>query len=156
MGAASMEGIALRATHTQSTPLRADLAAFAAIVCLTLTTAISVSLVRLALASHQQVEREHWRLQSTWLAESGLSRAAARLRADADYSGEDWTPAEIGPEKQDGRVTIKVAADPQDAARVVITATADFPADPTDRVRTTRTLTLARPSEPPAPQPSED
>ena len=144
------------ATQIDQRNRRGGGALIVAIVCLTLTTAISVSLVRLALASHQQVEREHWRLQSAWLAESGLSRAAAQWRADDDYTGEDWAPAEIGPEKQGGLVTIKVTADPQDAARVVITATADFPADPTDRVRTTRTLTLTRRSDPPAPQPSED
>jgi type II secretory pathway component PulK len=144
------------ATHIDQLNRRGGVALIVAIICLTLTTAISVSLVRLALASHQQVEREHWRLQSAWLAESGLSRAASRLNDDADYVGEDWTTAGIGPENRDGLVTIKVAADPLDAARVVITATADFPTDPTDRVRTTRTLTLARHSDPPAPQPSED
>jgi hypothetical protein len=127
-----------------------------AIICLTLMTATSVSLVRLALASHQQVEREHWRVQSAWLAESGLLRAVAQCRANADYAGEDWASTEIGPGRRGGLVTIKVAADPGDASRVVITATADFPADPTDRVRTTRTLTLSRHSPPPAPQPSED
>ena len=146
----------LRTTTHDPDDRRNGVALIVAIVCLTLTAAITVSLVRLALASHQQVAREHWRLQSVWLAESGLSRAAARWRTDVDYSGEDWAPTEIGPEKLDGLVTIKVAADPRDAARVIITATADFPADPTDRVRATRTLTLSRRSEPPAPQPSED
>ncbi len=127
-----------------------------AIICLTLTSAMAVSLVRLALVSHQQAERDGWRMQSVWLAESGLARAAARLRENAGYRGEQWTPSDIGAVGENGTVLITVAAAGDDHAKLTITATADFPDHPTDRVRTTRTLTITRGDETDAPPSSED
>ncbi len=127
-----------------------------AIICLTLTSAMAVSLVRLALVSHRQTERDQWQVQSVWLAESGLSRAVARLRTNGDYRGEQWAPTDIGATGESGSVLIAVADDTDDETRLTITATADFPDDPTDRVRTTRTLTITSGDETNSPQFSEE
>ncbi len=113
-----------------------------AVICLTLLSAITISLVRLSMVSQQQVERDQWRLQSAWLAESGLLRAVAQLDAGESIATEDWTPTEISPAAQTGRVATTITTDPEDETRLTITATADFPDHPTDRVRTTRIRTI--------------
>lgn len=126
---------------------RSGVAMIVAIICLTLASAMAISLVQLTLASQQQAAREQWRLQSAWLAESGLARGAVRLRGDAVYNGETWTVDDLGAARERGIVTMTVDSGAEEDAHVTITAVADFPAAPAapaDRVRTTRTLTIRR------------
>ncbi|MCA9024719.1 MAG: pilus assembly PilX N-terminal domain-containing protein [Planctomycetaceae bacterium] len=123
---------------------RRGAAMIVAVVCLTLLSAITISLVRLSLASQQQVERDQWRLQSAWLAESGLLRAVAHVEVGQPVESEHWTPTGIGPMAHAGRVTTTVTPDPDNEARLIVTVTADFPDHPTDRVRTTRVRTIIR------------
>ncbi len=134
----------LRKSHRRRRQNRRGTAMIIAVVCLTLLAALTVSLVRLALAAQQQVVREQWRLQSVWLAESALNRAAVQLDEGGEVATDDWTPTDIGPSALSGRVTIAVEADPNDETRLTLTATADFPDHPIDRVRTTRVRTLTR------------
>jgi len=123
---------------------RSGTALIVAVICLTLLSAITISLVRLSRISQHQAERDQWRLQSAWLAESAINRAASQLDTGNDIEREDWTPTEIGPSAQTGRVAITVTSAPDDETRLTITATADFPDHPTDRVRTTRVRTITR------------
>lgn len=123
---------------------RAGTAMIVAVVCLTLLAAITVSLVRLAVASQQQVEREGWRLQSAWLAESALNRAIARIDKVENWDSDEWTPTGIGPANSSGRTTTTLTPDPEDESQVIMTVVADFPDHPTDRVRTTRSRTVSR------------
>jgi len=116
-----------------------------AIVALMLISTICFSLVRWALAAQQQAERQHWQLQSMWLAESALSHAATRLRSDPNYPGDEWRTADLTDVPTASRVDVRVDADPQDDQRRIITVTADVPDDPTDRVRTQRTMTYRLP-----------
>ncbi|MGD9855535.1 MAG: hypothetical protein AB7U20_11365 [Planctomycetaceae bacterium] len=137
-------------------PRRAGTAMIVAIICLTLTSAMAVSLVRLALASHEQADREGWRLQSVWLAESGLRRAAARLEGGDEYAGEMWAVDDLGAAHEGGRVAITITEDAENGARLTITAIADFPLDPDDRIRTTRTLTFPRDTQITASSPTKE
>jgi len=119
-------------------------------VALVLVTAICFSLVRITLSAAEQAERQHWRRQSMWLADSALIQAAARLRIDAEFTGEVWElalPGETG--EVPGRVVVEIAEPPDNPQGRTITATAEFPLHATDRVRTTRTLTLALVPAPP-------
>lgn len=129
---------------------RTGTALIVAIVALVLVTAICFSLVRITLSAAEQAERQHWRRQSMWLADSALNQAAARLRIDAEFTGEVWelaVPGETG--EVPGRIVVKVAPAPENPHERTITATAEFPLHATDRVRTTRTLTLALVPAPP-------
>ena len=108
-----------------------------AVVAVLLVSLIGAALLRLAVAHQRQVRREHSRLQADWLAEAGLSRAAARLAADPGYSGETW---EVPPDDLGGRdagvVTISIDRDADGAPAA--TAVAEFPRDTVSRVRATR------------------
>ena len=131
-------------SRTQSTHPRAGTAMIVAVVCLTLLAAITISLVRLAFASQQYIEREGWRIQSVWLAESALHRAAVRIESGEAEDTDEWSPEGIGRTSDRGHVVTVLTVDPDDESRVTITATADFPHHPTDRVRSTRSLTMTR------------
>src|SRR4051812_26209456 len=61
------------------------------LVCLLISTMLLASLLKLALMHDGQSEHVLLRLQTAWLAESGLERAAERLAAGPAYNGETWT-----------------------------------------------------------------
>lgn len=96
-----------------------------AMVALIVSTAVTLSMVRSALAERALVLSEADRMQTDWLVEAGLERAAARLASEPDYSGEVWKPtaAEF---PIDGNatvtITIQTAADPAGGRRVTATA----------------------------------
>lgn len=130
---------------------RRGTAMIVAIVALVLTTAICFSLVRITLAAAAQAERQQWRRQSVWLAESALAEVAARLPSDAGFAGDIWdlrVPDAAG--DLEGRVEVKVTSSADSPQQRVVTATAEFPRHPTDRVRISRTLTLRLPQSTPA------
>lgn len=80
----------------------------------------------------RSVGRQH---QAAWLAEAGVERAVARLRAAPAYTGETWdVPAATLDGDRGGRVEIRVqplAGQPRRRIQV----TADFPNDPVYRHR---------------------
>jgi hypothetical protein len=61
-------------------------------------TLASGAVLKAGLAHHDFVRAQERRLQSEWLAESGIQRALARLAVDRDYPGERWvlTAADLG------------------------------------------------------------
>ena len=60
------------------------------LVCLTvIVLALTAMLARMSEGHRQAVQREQV-VQAKWLAESGFERAAARLRQDSAYRGEQW------------------------------------------------------------------
>ena len=102
-----------------------------AMVVLLVVSLVSAALVQSQLSAHRQSRRYADELQAHWLAEAGLARAAARLRADATYAGETW-PAPV----TDGlaaSVTIVV-----DSNQKKITVQAVYPADEHRRVLVSR------------------
>ena len=113
-----------------------------ALIGLLVAGMIATSLVRLAVTRHRQLEHQALRMQSEWLAESGLERAAARLSADAGYAGETWDlTAESIAGRRAGRVVITIQRD-DDESRVHVTAVADYPVDAAERARTRRIVLM--------------
>jgi Tfp pilus assembly protein PilX len=105
-----------------------------AMVALLVVTLVAGALVRSLIAAHRQSRQYADELQAQWLAEAGLARAAARLRADANYQGEVWTvPLGANGDNtnaaESGQVTIAVAA-----ATQRITVEAIYPTDEHRRV----------------------
>jgi Tfp pilus assembly protein PilX len=116
---------------------RRGLALLVVLVALGIITAISLTLVEMALLHHRQAEREAFALQARWLAESGYDQAASHLRSDPEFQGAIWN---VPAESIDGRHSASVVIDVQPVkdsphSRVVI-VTADFPSDSSVSMRT--------------------
>src|SRR5688500_5327084 len=105
---------------------------FIALTALMVVTLVGAQLLRSLSRSQRQSKDHAHALQAQWLADSGLARAAARLNADGNYSGETWQPviADVA-----GRVEIVVVKDEQDPSRRRIRVVAAFPNDPIWRVQ---------------------
>jgi len=107
-----------------------------ALVCLAVAALLLMSILRTAGGCHRISEASARQLQAVWLAESAIDRAAARLAADADYSGETWT---LSPEDFGGRdgaiVTIEVERIPDEPDRRLVRVRADYPNHPHHRAR---------------------
>lgn len=94
-------------------------------LAMTLAALLAVSLVAAALvqsmlAAHRQAQRYAAQTQAVWLAEAGLSRAAAQLARQSDYAGETW-PAPVGSREDDvGEVTIRIEPKTDEATRRVV------------------------------------
>ena len=103
---------------------RLGFAAIAVLVCLLAISLIGVGMVQSLIEAHRGGRLAHDRLQSMWLAESGVDRALAQLASNADYEGETWT---IAPEQIDMRrgavVVIRIEATDDGEREAVVTAT---------------------------------
>ena len=109
------------------------------IVCVMLASLAAASLMKMAVAQRRMIETQHWQLQAAWLAEAGLERAAARLDADAQYTGETWDlPAAEMPALHGAAVKIEVAAAPRRPNRRLVHVRADYPDHPRHRARHTK------------------
>jgi hypothetical protein len=126
------------ATHRVS---RRGAALIIVIVCVAVASVILASLTRLAMTQHQAARTEHWELQAGWLLESGLDRAAARLAADGNYTGETWrVPAEVFGGEYAAVVKIRVTRPPNAAGGHQVHVVADFPDHPRNRARRSKQL----------------
>lgn len=114
-----------------------------AMVALLLATVVGAAILQTAMAQRRLTRRQQWRMQSAWLAESGIERADAKLRVDAGYEGETWSisAAEIGGRAK-GDVRIAVTADPNDENRRTVRVIANFPAGQADRSQTTKSIEI--------------
>lgn len=114
-----------------------------ALVALMVISAIAAATLKTVIAQHRQAHREQRRLQSVWLAEAGLERAAARLAQDAGYKGETWEiPADVLEADKPGRVIIQVESADNPPARRLVTVTAVFPPDAEYRSRTEKQISV--------------
>ena len=117
-----------------------------AAVFLFLATFITISLATAMAREHRQLRLRQRQTQAVWFAESGLERAAARLRWDAAYEGETWVLAsETTGQEFDGMVEIQVEAVDGHVQRRAITAVADYPTQPPHRVRHRKTIVVELP-----------
>ena len=122
---------------------RRGLALVPALVCLTLVTVLCGSLFRQSHSRRMLLRTEEARAQADWLAESGLARAVAKLRADPEYKGETWEVSpEVLPRHEPGRVRIAVEGVANSSQRH-LKIEADFPSAGDRRSRRTRTRTIS-------------
>lgn len=109
------------------------------IVCVMVALALLSSIVKLAAVGRHTFDRQLWEAQASWLAESGLERAAWRLAADPDYTGETWTvPAEELAASDAAVVEIQVEPIPERPGRRLVRVRADYPDHPEHRARQSR------------------
>jgi Tfp pilus assembly protein PilX len=117
------------------------------LVCLLVSAMVLASLLKLAMLHDAQLGNVQMRLQSVWLADSGLERAASRLAADPAYSGETWTinSSDLGG-PDTGAVVIRVENNTSPSDRRLVIVEAVYPAEGTRQARLTRqsTITLAQ------------
>ena len=133
----------MNAVRSHSPGRRRGIVAAALVVALFVLVLLAGGLLRVAWARHSELRASERRLQAEWLAESALDRAAARLGADPEYSGETWSvpAADLG--GRDGAsVRIEIRPVPDRPDRRVIRARADYPTDEARRARRTRELTI--------------
>ena len=71
-------------------PARRGFVLIVAMISFLAVSAVLVSVLRLATDQRKQLRYERLRLQAAWLAESGIERAAFRLKHDPKYAGEVW------------------------------------------------------------------
>jgi Tfp pilus assembly protein PilX len=136
---------------------RRALTTVAVLVCLIVITLCTAALVKTGLTQRTQVRSQEHRLQAEWLAESGLDRALARLAADGNYSGENWSigaqdlslPKSPSTGQRSGAAaepaaTIVIAVDrvAQQANRRRIRVQADYGLDPPARFRHTKQVLI--------------
>ena len=88
---------------------RRGMVLIAVMACLAVVTLLCGVLLKLTLSEQRQARVQERRLQAEWLAESGIERAAAKLRDSPQYTGETWEPAavELAPGTS-GTITIEV------------------------------------------------
>jgi Tfp pilus assembly protein PilV len=114
------------------------------LVCIVLVSMVTLSLIKITLAQRSQSQRELWRMQSSWLVESGIERAAAKIAIDGGYAGETWSVAadELGGGRA-GEVRIVVQPmDGRDDARQV-RVEAVFPAGTDQRAKSSKQVIVA-------------
>ena len=112
------------------------------LVCFVVASVVFTLLLKSVAAERRAMETRLWSAQAQWLAEAALERAAARLAADANYTGETWT---IPAEELDGnsgvaRIRVEAIADRPGHRQVSVEA--DYPDDPQHRSRCTKQIEM--------------
>jgi Tfp pilus assembly protein PilV len=116
----------------------------AVLVCVVLVTMITLSLIKITMAHRTQAQRELWRLQASWLVESGIERAAAKIAANGGYVGETWSVAaeELGGGRAgDVRIVVSAVEGRSDARQVHVEAV--FPAGSDQRAKSSKQVTVS-------------
>ena len=99
-----------------------------ALACLALVAVVAMVVVKTQMQLKKQAELQEFQTQAEWLAESGIERGVAQLRASHKYRGEVWKiSADELQERGAGEVTIEVVPSAADAATMLIRATGLFP-----------------------------
>jgi Tfp pilus assembly protein PilX len=115
------------------------------VVVLAFLLMVLMVLLKLCLAERRQARFEENRMRASWLAESGLERAWAKLAVSSDYRGESWEiPAESLRSHDPALVKIQVDPVAGDTNRVRVTSRADYPREGPSRARQTRISSLPK------------
>lgn len=126
---------------------RRGLALIPALACLALVGLLCAATLRMAHTQRSAAADEERRMQTEWLAEAGLARAAARLAADPGYHGETW---DVTLDDSAGVVRIAVEADDARPGRRRVRVEADYPrGDTPRRARLGKRLTIENGTERP-------
>ena len=114
-----------------------------AIVCVAITSVVFISLLRLAIAQEDAIQTDARQLQASWLAESAVDRAAAKLRDDDAYQGETWNPAaQLLSGRDDAAIEIKIQTIPDRPEFRRINVQVDYPAQAEFRSRQSKSVTI--------------
>ena len=115
----------------------------AAMVCIMVVSVILASLLKLAASHRRQMRTEERRLQTVWLVDSSLERAASRLKTSPDYAGETWRiPAAGLGGRHSGLVTISVETLDSDADHRIVSVEARYPANTKLFIKSSKKMTL--------------
>ena len=113
------------------------------LVCLLISTMVLASLLKIVLLHERQLGREFVRVQTNWLADSGLERAVGRLAVDPNFTGETWT---IDAARLGGRdpavVAIRIEQVESQPLQRLIVVEATYPAQGSEQARITRQATV--------------
>ncbi len=124
-------------------PSRRGFVLLIAMVCVAIAAVVFVALLRSAMAQEEAVRADGQELQASWLAESAVDRAAARLRADDTYRGETWNlPAGMLGGVDNATVEIKIEAVPGRAELRRVNVRADYPAETDFRSRRSKSVVI--------------
>ena len=126
-------------------PARPRRGAFAIVVLVSLLVVgmLVASLLRMAVLQDRQLGYEQYRLQASWLAESGLQRAVSRSSADPAYSGETWgiEPEQLG-NTNAAAVVIRIEKEETNSRQRKIIVEAVYPDEGPHQARLTRETTV--------------
>lgn len=105
------------------------------LVCLLVVVTLGAALVRAMVDHRRQSLRGQHRVQAFWLAESAIDRAASKLAASPDYTGETW---QIDRDSLGGRwsgavlIRVEQAGTDEQARKVIVESR--YPEDTVRRV----------------------
>lgn len=124
------------------------------VVCISVLVLFAGALLSMATREMRFVEHEAMRVQTQWLAESGVAKAAARLRADPSYRGETW---DIDSSELNGhdsaRVQIQIEPDARMPDRLRVSVHAEYPFGRSTKIQATKTIMFDRKTLQPEPKP---
>jgi hypothetical protein len=119
-------------THRRSP--RRGLVLAVVLVCLSIALMLATTLTGAVAMRHQTDRLAEYRQQCSYLAESGVQRAAAQLARSADYEGETWEiPEELLASRGKAIVTIRVEPVEGPATGSRIHVEASYPLDVVQR-----------------------
>lgn len=122
---------------------RTGVAALIAVALLAMTTLLLGAWFQTAVRCQRAQRAAEHTMQSFWLAEAALERAAAQLAADPRYTGETWklTAGQLGL-PSGATIVIRVEPSGEGQPGHIVRVRADYPDSPTWRVRTSRQMVV--------------
>lgn len=135
-------------TKTRTRQRRSGAALIIVVVVIAVAMTLAAGAASRIAASHRDLQVRERHAQAVRLAESGVRRAAARLRGDADYEGETWDLS-ADQLRQPYGAQVRIAVTPIDdqASGARVTATAVCDPEGARKARHTETLTFTTPNE---------
>lgn len=132
-----------RRTKVRQRASRRGAVLIVALCAIAIASALLVVWARATVRDHQRQRAEFRGIQTDWLVESGVDRAAFRLSQQPEYEGEEWR---IAADQLDGAhealITIRVEPSDEEPTQRQITVRADYPTDPALRQRRTKQITV--------------
>src|SRR5262245_65302636 len=114
-------------------------------VTLLVITSTMAAIIHSLLVDLRQTRQAANEVQAQWLADSAVSRAAAKLRANPEYAGESWKPLVgiAGDNMSVGVAEIRIerANEPGNEPRLIVDAR--YPDHPLRRVVARRTVLIS-------------
>jgi Tfp pilus assembly protein PilV len=124
-----------------------------ALVTLLVVTLMTGTLVRALVMEIHRSRQAANELQTQWLSEAAVERAAAQVRANPEYQGESWQPVITDSQGADvaAIAEIRIENDADNPKRVQITIDTRYPDHPLRRVAVQRSYILTPAKRQPSP-----